>query len=270
MGFYFDIFPPDFCEIPLLSVPMRIDNITNGYPTYLTVPNREILEPIFQELGLEINFHRFFTIALRNEIAYARKKYKEITLRTLQQNTIEKWFQASLEELIDIPDLTRDFSWILGEFLKCFHQLEENNENAGNNELRQLFTNYCERVVEYFQNRIAQNEFHLKEKGKLKLVHLFAKKKDEIYPITFDVIIRIKKSGKRKKMTFVPYFIYEDMVASFTYNLKLLAENKAWEFNPHSWIDLHIIKYIKTFKQREKLVSPETFDLSEIKISEII
>src|SRR5271157_5259754 len=66
MAFYFDIFATDFARIPVLSVPMRVDKVTNGEPTLLILPNITEVSHISQELGLIIDYNLFFITGLQN------------------------------------------------------------------------------------------------------------------------------------------------------------------------------------------------------------
>ncbi|MFW9951414.1 MAG: hypothetical protein ACFFKA_14965, partial [Candidatus Thorarchaeota archaeon] len=55
IGFYFDIFTTDFCEIPILPLPLRIDKISKGEATVIITPNFNKIKSLCTELKLDFD-----------------------------------------------------------------------------------------------------------------------------------------------------------------------------------------------------------------------
>jgi len=57
---------------------------------------------------------------IKNLINFGNKKYNEITHRTLKEESIIRWFDNSKLLPTEIPSLTKDFIFILSEFIILF------------------------------------------------------------------------------------------------------------------------------------------------------
>ena len=177
IGFYFDIFATEIFKIPVMPIPMRIDKLVNGDPTLFILPDANKLDQLFEKLGLVINFESFFLVGIKNLINFAKKKYKEITLRTLERGSIINWFEKSKMLNAEIPSLTEDFTFIISEFLKMYSNIEKEGLTPKQEDYSADLIQYCEKIINYFQERIEQNIFQIKNKGSIKTVQLYKEKK---------------------------------------------------------------------------------------------
>ena len=113
IGFYFDIFPTDFCEIPILPLPLRIDKISNGEPTVIITPNFNQIHTLCKKLKLTFDPQKFYFIGIKNLINYAKLKIKEITLRDLTLKNVTQWWELSKDLIAWNPDLLDSFTLII-------------------------------------------------------------------------------------------------------------------------------------------------------------
>ena len=125
VGFYFDIFPTNIFKIPIMPIPMRIDKMSNGRATFFIIPDLFKLDSFLETLDLVFNFESFLIEGLKNLILYSKKKYKEITYRTLTLEPLTNWFENSLNLKTEIPSLIEDFTFLLSEYLKMFAIIEK-------------------------------------------------------------------------------------------------------------------------------------------------
>ncbi|MFX0177530.1 MAG: hypothetical protein ACFE85_15055 [Candidatus Hodarchaeota archaeon] len=244
LGFYFDVFSTDDFTIPIMPVPMRIDKITNGQGTYFILPNMNIMNDLFKEVGYFIDFKNFIFEGIKNLIIYSKKKYKEIIFRSLMGDRIIEWFGASLLIDAEIHSLTQDFSYLISEFLKIYTKIEKNNLNPENDHYKVYLIEYCENLISYFREKIESNIFYVKENKEIIAKPLYKEKKNKYYPIIIETQVNNLKKNKLEKMNFIPYLIYDDILDIFNYNKIILIENL--EIKP---FDLKIYEKIQIIKK---------------------
>lgn len=225
ISFYFDIIPFDLFDIPIMPIPMRIDKVTNGQPLLIIIPDHKKINKILNKSFLNVDFNQFFSHGLINLINYSRKKYKELTFQNLKNDTILKWFNKSINLKIKIPSLVDDFTYIFIAFIKLYSVIEKNNLDPSQETYITAIIKYCEIIIAYFQRKILRNKFQIIEGDKLKNVKIYKTKKGKYYPMIVSLNVFDQNKKKTKRMNFVPYLIYDDIIEVFTYNKKFLLEN---------------------------------------------
>ncbi|MCK4285576.1 MAG: hypothetical protein KAX18_05205, partial [Candidatus Lokiarchaeota archaeon] len=232
IGFFFDIIPTELFKVPILPIPMRIDKVVKGEITYFIRFNTAKLFSLFKELNLFIDFKSFFIIGIRNLLDYAKKNSNEIARHSFRKDLVRKWLYNSISVEIDIPDLTEDLTYLLSEFLKTYsfiNILDVNDERY----IKELI-NYCDRIIAYFQERLESNSIKIKSNGDFKEEKIYFIKKAKYYPRIIEINIEKFRGGEKniaKKMRFVPYLIYDDILETFFYNKKLLLSQKKTPYN---------------------------------------
>ncbi|MFW9945548.1 MAG: hypothetical protein ACFFDX_01850 [Candidatus Odinarchaeota archaeon] len=233
IGFYFDLFAPGLFKIPVMPVPMRIDKISNGKPTLFIVPNIDKLNELCEKLNLSLNFELFFIMGFKNLIKYTKKKYKEITFRTLEDNKIIDWFNYSKVIKADLSYLTNDFTFLTSEFLKLYSKIDFDKDLE---EYHHEFIQYCGTQFNFLKDRIESNILENECENIIKVEKLYEERENKYFPNILSLKIYNSDIKKWKNMNFVPYLIYDDLFDSFSYNKKLLDEEK------YSLIDLQLWK----------------------------
>jgi hypothetical protein len=257
VGFFFDLFSTSLFATPILPVPIRIDKLTNGYPTCIIFPNLVSLNEISQKIGFRINFENFFRTGLKNFIAYSREKHKSITYRPLSKEIVLKWYERSLSTTIEIPSLEIDFTFVLSEFLKTYSIITNSGMDFDDRRYNIELCQYCETVINYFRSRLESNAIQIKFNQEIREERIYSEDKKKKYypqPIYTDVIYR--KEGKPKKKLFIPYLIYDDLLDVFFYNLKMLKNGVKVPINVQIYKKNNIIikGYTTSFNQQEKLI----------------
>jgi len=244
IGFFFDFFNSEIFKIPVMPVPLRIDRISNGKPTFFIKPDLIKINTIFKELSLTLDFNRFYIEGIKNLIAYTRKTYKEIIHRELTDELILQWFETSLDIQTEISFFKEDFTFLMIEFLSLYKSFEEHNSknNESENIQKELIIQYCEKIVKYFQEIIENNVIEItNNNGEIETKQLYKEKKQKVYPEIITLNVRNLKEGKIKQLNFVPYLIYEDLLDVFWYNKKILKENTQYVFDLKLWKENRII-----------------------------
>jgi len=224
IGFYFDIFNTNLFKIPIMPIPMRIDKLTNGETTYFIPPDYDQLNELFEKLDIVIDFKNFFLTGVINLINYAKKKYREITLQTLTDSIIMKWFENSLTVRTEIPCLTQDFTFLLTEFLHFYCHISEQDLKPDDDGYKRLLLQYCENMINHFKEKIESNKIQIKYDEIIKTEQLYKEKNNKYYPIAIFLKIKNLKNNKIRKMRFIPYLIYDDLLDVFVYNRKLIND----------------------------------------------
>ena len=230
IGFFFDLIPTELFKVPILPIPMRIDKVVKGEITYFIRFNIDKLYSLFKELNLFIDFRLFFLVGIRNLLEYAKKKCNDITFQSLKKDLLRKWFNNSISIEIDFPDLTEDLTYLLSEFLKTYSII--NNLDVNDERYIEELINYCDRIIEYFQERLENNSIKIKSNGVYKEEKIYFIKKSKYYPRIIEINIEKFRGGEKnivKKMRFVPYLIYDDILETFLYNRKLLINQKPFK-----------------------------------------
>lgn len=226
IGFYFDFFIDDIFEIPILPIPMRIDKLTNGQATLFILPDFHELKKSFERYELSIDFNLFFLFGIKNLITYARKKYKEITFQTLRNELIEKWFKKSKLIQAEIPSLTEDFTFITSEFLKTYYKIDKLGLNEIDMNFKRELSKYCEKIINYFKKKMENNKIMIIGQNEILSEKLYKEKKQKFYPNIISIETKNLTDNKLTKMQFVPYLIYDDLIDTFSYNKKLLLNDR--------------------------------------------
>ena len=250
IGFFFDIMPTELFKVPILPIPMRIDKVVKGEATYFIRFNTAKLNSLFKELNLFIDYKSFFTIGIRNLLDYAKKNSNEIAHHSFRKDLLRKWLYNSISIEVDIPDLTEDLTYLLCEFLKTYSYI--NNLDVNDERYIKKLINYCDRIIEYFQERLESNSIKIKSNGDYTEEKIYFIKKSKYYPRIIEIKIKKFRGGEKyilKKMRFVPYLIYDDILDTFFYNKKLLTNQtqKPYKF---TWFSekgiIHKYTYITT------------------------
>lgn len=241
LGFFFDLIPTKNFKIPIMPIPMRIDKLTNHQPTLFILPDFNSLKNVFQKYHLFINFEQFFLIGLTNLISYAKIKYKEITKRNLKDEIIVQWFEKSKNIITEIYSLTETFTFIISEFLKSLYFINtEKTKDENSNTLKHIIQ-YCDTMINYCEEKIENNKFIIKKGDTEEEVKLYKEKNNKYYPEIVSVDVDILSSNKKKKRSFIPYLIYDDLFDCFSYNKKNLLENPINDLSINSWFENRII-----------------------------
>ncbi len=270
IGFYFDIFATELFKIPVMPIPMRIDKLVNGDPTLFILPDANKLDQLFEKLGLVINFESLFLVGIKNLILFAKKKYKEITLRTLEKELIINWFEKSKILSAEIPSLTEDFTFLISEFLKMYSFIVKKGLAPKHEDYSAELIQYCEKIIHYFQERIEQNIFKIKDKGLIKTVQLYKERKQKYYPEIISINVKNKNKNEIKKLNFVPYLIYDDIFDSFSYNKLLLNEGSQKALDINSWKNNRIINKILKTDKINHYQHQKKFELNAINLENIL
>ena len=232
IGFFFDLIPTDLFKVPILPIPMRIDKVVKGEITYFIKFNTAKLYSLFKELNLFIDFKLFFIFGIRNLLDYAKKNSNEIALHSFRKDLVRKWLYNSISVEIDIPDLTEDLTYLLSEFLKTYSFI--NDLDVKDERYIKELINYCDRSIAYFQERLESNSIRIKSNGAYKEEKIYFIKKSKYYPRVIEIDIEKFRGGEKnivKKMRFVPYLIYDDILETFFYNKKLLSSHQQKPYN---------------------------------------
>lgn len=247
IGFYFDLFATEIFKIPVMPVPMRIDKLTNGDSTFFVLPNINELTHVLRKSDLVLRFKKFYLCGIENLINFTKRKYKEITFRTLKKEMIVKWFENSLAIKTEIPSLTEDFTFLILEFLKMFSNIENEGLDPNQKGYVAELLRYCESIINYFKEKIENNSIKIKNDGIIKPEKLYIEKKKKYYPRSIPIHATNRKKRTINKMYFIPYLIYDDLIDIFVYNKKLLNDPKQ---NP---VDLTIWKFNRIINKRSNL-----------------
>lgn len=266
IGFFLDIFSSELFEIPVMPIPMRIDNLTNGIATFFIIPDFTKLNILLERLDLVFDFYSFITQGIHNLIIYAKRKYKEITYRTLPKELIIKWFENSLNLTAEILSLKQDFTFITSEFLKIYSKIEKKQIEINSKDYYIVLTDYCEVNIKYFRDRIENNQIKIFEKGVLKTVELYKEKRSKYYPELIPIEVKNLKMNKVNKLTFVPYLIYDDILDCFTYNKKLLDDAELKPLNMTTWKNYGIINKRSNIDNSKYNYNLKNFNLKNIKL----
>ncbi|MGB5910317.1 MAG: hypothetical protein WBH31_03880 [Promethearchaeia archaeon] len=217
---------------------MRIDKLSNGKPTLFIYPDTIKLNRLCKKLNLSLNFELFFTIGFKNLIKYTKKKYKEITFRTLEDNKIIDWFNYSKIINADISYLICDFTFLTSEFLKLYSKIDFRKDLE---EYHTEFIQYCDRIINFLKHRIENNILENECENVIKTEKLYEERENKYFPNIISLKIYNSNIKKWKNMNFIPYLIYDDLFDSFSYNKKLLHEEKYSLFDLQLWKENNII-----------------------------
>lgn len=237
-GFYFDLFTTDLFKIPVMPIPMRIDKIANGKPTLFIFPDVIKLNKLCEKLDLFLDLKLFFILGIKNLINFTKKKYKEITLRPLDDNKIRNWFNNSKIINADISYLTNDFTFLISEFLKLYSKIDFDKDLE---EYHPDLIQYCNTIINFLNEKIEDNILHVKNENVIKTEKLYQERGDKYFPNIMTINVYNTNTKKMKEMNFIPYLIYDDLFDSFSYNKKLLLEHNYSLFNLQSWKKNNII-----------------------------
>ena len=216
MVFFFDVLPNDYFKLPpIMPIPMRIDKVTNGDPTLFILPDFKKLDELGEKLDFYIDFESFFKVGIENLINFAKVKYNETNYRTLKNEIFRKWFGKSINTIASIPDLNDAFTFLISEFLILYSNIEKKNLTLNSENYRLELVQYCDNMITYFREKIEQNSFKIQVKGELQDVKLYLEKKKKYHPQITSIDIFDAKTNRMKKMEFVPYLIYDDLLDCF-------------------------------------------------------
>ena len=150
-----------------------------------------------------------------------QKKYKEIIIHPLKDQFIVNWYDQSKLIKAEIPSLTKDFTYLLSEFIKMYSKFLESDDIS---DQIKLLIEYCEKMNRYLKRRLHNNFILTIKDGKPIIQRIYKEKKGKIYPEIVSVPIYNIQTEAVKDMFFVPYLIYDDLLDVFFYNTQLLSE----------------------------------------------
>ena len=263
--FFFDLLPNDYFKVPLMPIPMRIDKVTNGDPTLFILPDYNKLRGLGEKLDFSIDFESFFKMGIENLINFAKLKYNEDNYRTLKNGIIGKWFIKSINSKAIIPDLTDSFTFLISEFLILYSNIEKKKLTFNSENYRLELVKYCDNIINYFREKIEQNSLKIQIKGELQYIKLYLEKKNKHHPQITSIDIIDANSNRSKKMNFVPYLIYDDLLDCHFYDKKILAEEK----NKTNYINLRSFNKI-IIKKSDNIKSGKSFHLKDLKLNDIL
>jgi len=267
IGFFFDFFPTDLFYIPIMPVPMRVDRIFYGEPSYFIEPNYEdILERDFE---LEINFKQFYTIGIKNLIAFGNEKYIEINNKSLEKKLIKQWFKKSTNIQTELTTLNQDFTYIIIKFLEMINNLNKNYTRNQNYDYKSACKDYFENIIKYIEKKLLDNEIEILYKGEITTQKIYYVKRKKYFPRIVEIDTINLENGKKTAKGFVAYLIYDDLLDIFNYNLKLINEDNSNLFNYLNLENRRINKKINIFNNRKKN-SDKFFKINTIKIENLI
>lgn len=268
--FYFEPVLSDLFVNPVMPIPMRIDRITNGQPTHFIIPDLNKIDELIKNLELKFSLNKLYIEGLKNLISYAKRKYKEITYRTLTTDILYKWYTNSLNLECEIPSLKEDYYFLISEFIKMFSDIETQGVQPESESYLSRNVDYCDAVIKYFKDKIEENKFQIIEKGKVKIVHLYKEKKDKYYPDIIPIGVKNLKKNKINKLTFVPYLIYDDLLDCFAYNKKLLNDKIEQPIDILLWKNKEIINKRSNINKNNQDFNIKNFKITNIKLEYLL
>ncbi|QEE17253.1 hypothetical protein DSAG12_03085 [Promethearchaeum syntrophicum] len=211
MIFFIDIFPSEMLSNPIMPLPMRIDKISNGEPT-LTIFPEDVYSKTYNGQVITYNYHKLYSHFFQNLVYFAKKKYRELVHRKLTKDKIQKWWEKSKPLIAQIPDYSRDMTFILKSYLDAYVDFL-NSQNSD-----QALLLYIKTMIDYCQKRIDENTIQLYYKGKIKEDRMYKIKKEHYFPdiVEFDIVNELENKTYRKAV--VPIMFYDDLLECFLYN----------------------------------------------------
>ena len=270
IGFYFDIFSTSLFQIPILPIPLRIDKIFYGQPTLIIIPNQRKLERIFKKYNFCIDYSLFYKIGLQNLLKYALSMQKEVSKKNITvSDTLRKWWEASNAIMTDNPDLVKSFTFITSEFIKTYSNITEKELDPSLN--KQDYTlelnNYCDRIINYFRNKIEKNIFFVRKMDSFDIEKLYLERRKKYFPLEIEIGINDLNTNESNDMKFVPYLIYDDLLDCFSYN-KTLLMNADIPINLKVYEDNKIINKTSTIDDIRTISSK--IELKKLYLEEIL
>ncbi len=263
IGFFFDVLPNDYFKVPIMPTPMRIDKVLNGDPTLFILPDFKKLDELGEKLDFYVDFASFFRVGIENLTNFAKVKYNETNYRTLKNKIFVKWFGKSMNAIATIPDLNDAFTFLISEFLILYSKIEKKKLTINSENYRLELVQYCDNVITYFREKIEQNSFKIHIKGELQNVKLYLEKKNKYHPQITSIDIFDAKTNRSKKMEFVPYLIYDDLLDCFFFDKKILTEEK----KKINYINLRDFNKI-IIKKLINVKSSRSFYLKDLKLND--
>ena len=221
-----------------MPIPMRIDKISNGDPTLFIFPDVIKLNKLCEKLDLFLDLQLFFILGIKNLINFTKKKYKEITLRPLDDNKIRNWFNNSKIIHADISYLTNDFTFLISEFLKLYSKIDFDKDLE---EYHPNLIHYCNTIINFLKEKIEDNILEIENVNVIKPQKLYEERENKYFPNIMTIKVYNSNTKKMKEMNFIPYLIYDDLFDSFSYNKELLLEHNYSLFNLQLWKKNNII-----------------------------
>ncbi len=272
IGFFFDLFKTEDFEIPILPLPMRIDKMIKGEPTFFVIPDLNKVDEICTKLDLAFNIKIFYLLGFVNLISYGKKKFSEKVKLEVKKETIRDWYNSSLLFMGDIPSLTEDFTFMLIEYLEMYADFLNQEYSKESEEHKELLKKYCEIVIKYFDQKIDDNKFTVVENGENNTVQLYKQKRQNYYPeiVTTEITYSSNELEKTLRKNFIPYLIYDDLLEVFHFNKMLLSDEyqnvidlKTWKLNgiinkrstiKHDIVDINVKKFKLLTSDLEKII----------------
>ena len=269
MLFYFDLVPSEVFDPPVMPLPLRIDRLYSGNRTAFIHPDFYELENQLDNFNLKFNYAHFLETGLKNFIQYARKKVSSLQLRDystrLKTESIIDWFNSSCEIVFYNPDLEKDLTFILRDFIKLIATYFQKDLSNDSLRTKELLIEHCDKMIKYFRNKIEKNQITIIKEQEKENVKLSIERKSKFYPDIIEHDVVFLENYKVKKMKFVPYLIYDDILECYSYNKKLLTEGKESFYSIELWKRNHIINKRSNIKS----TNLDDYDLSKFDISKV-
>ncbi|MEJ2296797.1 MAG: hypothetical protein P8Y23_18785, partial [Candidatus Lokiarchaeota archaeon] len=214
--FYFDIFPIEPFQIPILPIPMRIDKLLNGEPTAIILPNINKISKLCRKFEIQFDLELFFLQGFLNLIKYGKNKKKELTSSELDVNIISAWWEQSKNIMVCIPDLTESFTFIILEFIRLYSYIKDNNLDPNQKAYLDALLEYCSNIIKYFRKKIESNKFKTFEKNKITLQKLYFERRKKVFPTIAKIQVYKRASSQyetqleKKVKKAIDLKVYED------------------------------------------------------------
>lgn len=267
IGFFFDLIPNNYFELPIMPIPMRIDKLSNGQPNLFVLPDLSIENAKTENNKLNIDMKRFLSIGLKNLVSFSKRKYNEMTNRDLKETKIIKWFEGSKSLNAEIYSLTETFSYIISEFLKVAYKINTKGIQIEDDDYLNLILEYCAKMIKHSQDIIEDNIFFIKKDNSEEQIKLYKEKKNTYHPEIIKVETYDFSLNKHLRKYFVPYLIYDDLFECFSYNKQILIEHPERMLPMSLWIKNRIINKEPIIdKFNVKKLAPNTINFNDINI----
>ncbi|TFF99018.1 MAG: hypothetical protein EU541_06005 [Promethearchaeota archaeon] len=265
--FYFDIFSTEIFKHPILPLPLRIDRLYNGDTTAFIYPNAHQIQTQLNELDLVLNYYNFYKIGLNNFVKYSKLNYSKLKndFSDLKNETIKEWFRLSCDIVVHNPDLEKDLTFMISEFINLYSIYLKKGIKMDSACLKELLIDHCDKIVDYFRNKIEKNEIITVKDKEEQIVELYKERRSKFYPDIIEHDVVILNNYKVRKMKFVPYLIYDDILDCYTYNKKLLLEGEKESYP----LDLWQVNQIINKRSNIENINKEIYDLKYFNISEV-
>jgi hypothetical protein len=217
MLIFFDCIKSTVFKTPIIPVPIRIDKTANGQPTMFFFPE-SALELTIAEQKFSLNWPKFYEYAIFEFIEYTQKMSLEICKRPVDKEKIHQWYIRTIGLKPMIKTFIEDQTFLMQTLLESLIELQESSDEI------HILKKYCDKIIQYLNNRIETNSIEVQINGKVEQKLLFKKRKNKIYPeiIEFDVVHQNPIKDPVRQMVCIPLLVYDDFLECMLANRKNL------------------------------------------------